>query len=134
MRKWVGGILGAVILILLAASCAPRYFCSCCGKIFSGAVYWDAGGEKIFCRDCAARYYSPLIPKGDDRSKGRRIKGRSRKMAAAAGEAGRRGRMETLRSGAAGRLGLAARRSVPAPAVSGARFRGKGHALDKTEG
>ena len=62
MRKWAGGILGAALLILLAASCAPRYFCSSCGKLFTGTTYCNAGGEKILCLDCAVRYYSPLAP------------------------------------------------------------------------
>jgi len=53
MRKWAGGILGAVLLILLAASCAPRYFCSNCGKIFTGTTYCDAGGEKILVHKTA---------------------------------------------------------------------------------
>ncbi len=71
MRKWAGGILGAVLLILLAASCAPRYFCSNCGKIFTGTTYCDAGGEKILCLDCAVRYYSPLAPQKEEWSRGR---------------------------------------------------------------
>lgn len=90
MRKWAGGILGAVLLILLAASCAPRYFCSNCGKIFTGTTYCDAGGEKILCLDCAVRYYSPLAPQKEEWSRGRG-EGRRRREAFAAEEGGRTG-------------------------------------------
>lgn len=87
MRKWAGGILGAVLLILLAASCAPRYFCSSCGKLFTGTIYCDAGGEKILCLDCAVRYYSPLAPQKEEWSRGRG-EGRRWRGAFAAEEAG----------------------------------------------
>ncbi|MCJ7835661.1 hypothetical protein MUB23_09685 [Cuneatibacter sp. NSJ-177] len=90
MRKWAGGILGAVLLILLAASCAPRYFCSNCGKIFTGTTYCDAGGEKILCLDCAVRYYSPLAPQKEEWSRGRG-EGRRQREAFAAEEGGRTG-------------------------------------------